>query len=111
MINRLKIISALWLSLTCLQLYACNSNNDVMHSNNKNQENTDTIKVKIKVGAAVFKTTLQSNATAMAFKSMLPLTVNMVDLNGNEKYVDLPHSLPTNASNPKTIHSGDLMLY
>jgi hypothetical protein len=82
-----------------------------MHSNNKNQEHTDTIKVKIKVGSAVFKTTLQNNATATAFISMLPLTVNMVDLNGNEKYVDLPRSLPANASNPKTIQAGDLMLY
>ena len=42
---------------------------------------------------------------------MLPLTVNMVELNGNEKYVDLPRSLPTSAANPGTIQNGDLMLY
>jgi hypothetical protein len=35
----------------------------------------------------------------------------MVELNGNEKYVDLPKSLPAGASNPGTIRSGDLMLY
>lgn len=39
------------------------------------------------------------------------MTVNMVELNGNEKYVDLPGNLPTNASNPGTIQTGDLMLY
>jgi len=35
----------------------------------------------------------------------------MVELNGNEKYVDLSRNLPTNAANPGTIQNGDLMLY
>ena len=35
----------------------------------------------------------------------------MVELNGNEKYIDLPGSLPANASNPGTIRNGELMLY
>jgi hypothetical protein len=35
----------------------------------------------------------------------------MIELNGNEKYFDLPQSLPSNASNPVTIQNGDLMLY
>ena len=39
------------------------------------------------------------------------MTENMTELNGNEKYLRLAKSLPTNPSNPKTIHSGDLMLY
>ena len=42
---------------------------------------------------------------------MLPMTINMSELNGNEKYFDLPVNLPTNASNPGTIQSGDLMIY
>jgi hypothetical protein len=35
----------------------------------------------------------------------------MRELNGNEKYFDLPNNLPANASNPGTIQTGDLMLY
>jgi hypothetical protein len=35
----------------------------------------------------------------------------MIELNGNEKYFDLSHHLPANASNPVTIQNGDLMLY
>jgi hypothetical protein len=35
----------------------------------------------------------------------------MIELNGNEKYFDLPQSLPTNASNPGTVQNGKLMLY
>lgn len=68
-------------------------------------------KMRIKVGNHTFVATLYDNATAAAFKAMLPMTLNMVELNRNEKYVDLSRDLPTNASNPGTIKTGDLMLY
>ncbi len=42
---------------------------------------------------------------------MLPITVNMTELNGNEKYFHLSTNLPVNASNPATIHTGDLMIW
>ena len=35
----------------------------------------------------------------------------MSELNGNEKYIYLNTTLPTNTSNPKHINSGDVMLY
>ena len=58
-----------------------------------------------------FSASLSNNATATAFKELLPLTINMSELNGNEKYFDLSKDLPSNASNPGTIQTGDLMLY
>lgn len=67
--------------------------------------------MKVKIGTRTFSATLNDNATATAFKSMLPMTINMVELNGNEKYYDLPGNLPGNASNPRTIQNGDLMIY
>lgn len=71
----------------------------------------DSMKIQISIGNEIFTATLSNNATAIAFKERLPLTVNMSELNGNEKYVDLPDKLPSDPSNPKTIHTGDLMLY
>ena len=68
-------------------------------------------KMKIKIGNQTFTATLYDNATANAFKSMRAMTVNMIELNGNEKYFDLSRSLPANASDPGTIKDGDLMLY
>jgi hypothetical protein len=68
-------------------------------------------RMRITVGSKVFTATLGDNATATAFKAMLPLTVNMTELNANEKHAELPHELPRKASNPGTIHTGDLMLY
>jgi len=40
-----------------------------------------------------------------------PLTLDMSDLNGNEKHAELPRALPTDESRPGTIRNGDLMLY
>lgn len=65
----------------------------------------------IKIGSETFTATLTDNATAKAFKTFLPLTVDMTEHAGNEKYYDLPGALPTAASNPGTIRNGDIMLY
>jgi hypothetical protein len=90
---------------------SCSKNVSPANSNGNNNTNPAGSKMKIKIGNSTFTATLYDNATATAFKSMLPLTVNMDELNGNEKYVDLPQSLPTSAANPGTIQNGDLMLY
>jgi hypothetical protein len=82
--------------------------------NNINTENSRPMvngKIKITVNSQTFTATLLDNNSAKAFKEMLPMTVEMTELNRNEKYVRLPENLPTNASNPGTIRSGDLMLY
>ena len=82
-----------------------------MTSTPNNVPNTDSAKIKITIGTNTFNATVYINATATAFKTRLPLTINMRDLNDNEKYFDLPDNLPANASNPGTIQTGDLMLY
>jgi hypothetical protein len=69
------------------------------------------IKIKITGSTQIFTATLLDNDMAIAFKKLLPLTINMHELNNNEKFGDLPHSLPTNPSIPKTITTGDLMIY
>jgi hypothetical protein len=109
--NSVKIISVLFLSLICIHLYACNKNDIESENDFNNITNTDTMKLKITVGTAVFTATLYNNETVTAFKARLPLTVDMTDLNGNEKYFRFPTNLPTNAANPGTINAGDLMLW
>jgi hypothetical protein len=63
------------------------------------------------VGERRFAITLTDNAAARAFAAQLPMTLDMSELNGNEKHAELPKALPANASRPGTIGSGDLMLY
>ena len=83
----------------------------IRHEASNNHPTRSVHKMKIKIGNSTFTATLNDNATATAFKSMLPMTITMIELNGNEKYYDLPGSLPTNASNARTIRNGDLMIY
>lgn len=63
------------------------------------------------IGERRFAIILADTTAARAFAARLPLTLDMAELNGNEKHADLPQPLPTDASRPGTIHSGDLMLY
>ncbi len=67
--------------------------------------------MKIRIGSKNFIAVLDDNATAAAFKALLPMTVEMTELNGNEKYARLSGNLPTKAANPGTIQTGDLMIY
>lgn len=67
--------------------------------------------MKIIVGSTTYIVSLENNPSARALKAMLPITLDMKELNGNEKYSDLPASLPVDPANPGTIRSGDLMLY
>jgi hypothetical protein len=67
--------------------------------------------LSIKIGGKTFTATLLDSPTSKAFKALLPLTLHMDELNNNEKFAQLPQSIPTNASVPTSIQSGDLMLY
>ena len=67
--------------------------------------------ITLTIGGRTFTATMEQNSTAEAFRKMLPLTLEMQELNGNEKYHYLSQSLPTNRTKVGTIHVGDIMLY
>jgi hypothetical protein len=68
--------------------------------------------MNITVGNAVFTATLEDNDTAKALVKQLPLTVDMSELNSNEKYNYLSSNLREDKSScPGRINEGDLMLY
>jgi hypothetical protein len=90
---------------------AISSNANTYNKDSNNSNNTKETKMKIKIGSNVFDATLFDNETAADFKAMLPLTLQMDELNGNEKKYDFSNALPTDSSNPKTINSGDLMIW
>jgi hypothetical protein len=68
-------------------------------------------KITIRIGDKSFAATLSDNASAAAVKKLLPLSVTMTELNGNEKFARLSVRLPTQESKPASIQAGDLMLY
>ena len=90
------------------------SNNNGNNPDDNDDNNDDTPvsnNLKITIGPVSFNATLENNETAKAFKRLLPMSVDMSELHGNEKYYYLSKGLPTASSNPGTIRTGDLMLY
>lgn len=75
------------------------------------EEKENMFDIKIVVGEQNFSAILYDNETTRALIEQFPMTLNMQELNGNEKYYYLPDSLPTNASRPSSIQTGDFMLY
>ena len=63
-----------------------NGNNNSGNNNNNNENVPVSNNLKITIGSASFNATLESNETTKEFKKLLPLTVNMSELNGNEKH-------------------------
>ena len=68
-------------------------------------------KLNIKIKNKIFIASLYDNETTREFIKNLPLTINMSELNGNEKYYYMDKSFKTNEENIKSIKKGDLMLY
>lgn len=63
------------------------------------------------IGQRRFGITLADTAAARAFVDAFPLSMEMAELNGNEKHADLRKPLPASATRPGTIRNGDLLLY
>lgn len=63
------------------------------------------------VGKRRFAVTLADNDTARELIKRIPLTLQMAELNGNEKHAELAQPLPTHEENPGSIEVGDIMLY
>jgi hypothetical protein len=109
------MIKALILFISAISMInssACKSNiEEESISQNIMVTPKDTQQITITVGSKMFKATVIDSPTTEAFTALLPLTINMKDLNGNEKYFDLPQELPTNAFNPTTIQNGNLLVY
>ena len=110
-----QIISSLVSIAVTLSVTACTTNEKIPNIENTNDEfiSQDDIMqtIEIIINNEVFTAEIYDNETAKDFISMLPITVNMQDLNNNEKYCYLADSLITNTFYPEQIHAGDLMLY
>ena len=101
-----KIIGLIFFSLILL---CSGCRKDVQ--DNKKDSDEFVSNINVVINNNIYVVTLENNATAKAFTGMLPKELNMSELNGNEKYIYLDTTLPTNSSNPKRINAGDVMLY
>lgn len=67
--------------------------------------------LEIIINGKSFIVSVEDNETAHAFVRLLPLNIDMKELNGNEKYYFLPESLPSDPTSVDVIEAGDVMLY
>ncbi len=84
------------------------TNNNKIDNNNSNEVINS---VKVIINGNEYKINLEDNETVKSFVNILPQEFIMNELNGNEKYIYLDNTLPTNSYNPKHINKGDVMLY
>ncbi len=85
--------------------------NDSSDDGNNGGDDQMNRNITICAGGHSFTATLENSATARAFAALLPMTITMNEMNGNEKYHYLSDDLPTDSYRPGTIRKGDLMLY
>ena len=100
-----KIIYSLLIILLLVITIGCSFSNK-----EKNNIKEDSNMIVI-INDKEYNVDLEDNETVKNFLNILPKEFNMSELNGNEKYVYMDESLPTNSSNPKHINRGDIMLY
>ena len=76
-----------------------------------NKEENGMQRITVETGGQSFQAIVYENETVTAWMDMLPLTLTMDDLHGNEKYYYLDTSLPAAAESIENIRTGDIMLY
>lgn len=109
MFRRLFILS---LIISLLLSSACNSKTNNVISQNQINNGGIPVRIIVNIGNQNFIATLEDNESAKAFVKQLPLTINMKDLNDNEKYYNLTFNMKKDSSyNPGKIKAGDIMLY
>jgi len=102
--------------LGCAPLHGCDKPGNPASAQDAEQDkdkSQTTMQLKISVGDEAFLATLSDNSSALAFVKMLPLTLDMTELNGNEKYYNPKESdrLPVQNARSGTISAGDLMVW
>lgn len=106
------IIISLFMAVGCdFEKNDINTRNNNQVDNNTDVSNEVVSSMKVIINGNEYTIKFEDNETARVFASLLPQEFNMSELNGNEKYIYLDFSLPTNSSNPKHINTGDVMLY
>lgn len=119
---RKRILVGILIIVSIFMITGCNSKNKDNEINNNENSKIETNKkennpnevissVRATINGKQYTIQLEDNETAKGFANLLLQEFNMSELNGNEKYIYLDITLPTNSSNPKHIDSGDVMLY
>lgn len=88
-----------------------NKNNNEEIEKDNNQESGNDMKINLMVNGDNFVVDIENSLTGLAFLHLLPMEIEMNELNGNEKYYYLDEDLPVDVYQPQRIETGDIMLF
>lgn len=78
---------------------------------NRTETDQEVNEMKVNINGTEYTAHFYDTKAAEEFKAMLPLTLNMSELNGNEKYIYMDGDFTTASENVGSIKKGELMLY
>lgn len=114
------IIGTALMMLVIVPLIGYTGNSQVMYETSlpknteisaTNEKEAETVDIQITINEKIFSAKLYNNATTEKLVEQLPITIQMGEMNGNEKYYFMKNALPTNSQNLGQIKAGDIMLY
>lgn len=83
----------------------------IIEQDKKDEEVVMESNIQISINGKSYNAILENNETTKEFTKLLPQEFSMSELNGNEKYIYMNTTLPTNSSRPDRINAGDIMLF
>ncbi|AND78843.1 cyclophilin-like fold protein [Streptococcus pantholopis] len=83
---------------------------DSQETNEREKDREETV-IKARIDDQTFEIVLNDSQAAEEFKELLPLTVEMEHVNGNEVYAPLGEQFTANNQQAGQIHAGDLKLW
>ncbi|WP_159723759.1 cyclophilin-like fold protein [Enterococcus sp. CSURQ0835] len=103
---KLLILISLFFGLT-----ACQSVKPVKLPKEPSPKEKNFSAVSVKIKGKTYQLHLANNDTTHAFIKRLPLELTLQELNGNEKFQELPFELPTDEQPIQQIRKGDVLLF
>ena len=100
-----KFLYTIFIVLVIISFAGCGNLTSDENANQGNTNNEGVQTMKITILDTTFSADLENNRTVEEFIKLLPMTINMSELNGNEKYYYLDVELPTH-----TQRVGQIML-
>ena len=117
-------IAKIVLVIAALSLTACESFENVqtvsadisetvnnVSETNQTENDSEVNEMKVNINGTEYTAHFYDTKAAEEFKAMLPLTLNMSELNGNEKYIYMDQDFTTASEKVGSIKKGELMLY
>ena len=85
-------------------------NHKIAEQTKISEEIGDLGKIKVSIKGNTYDAKLESNNTAKDFLGMLPLTLDMTEKNGNEKYCYVYSGFSSNGIKTRDVSAGDIVL-